>query len=172
MRASGQGVAFIGFMGAGKSHIGMLVAHELRVPFVDTDALIAEQLGSIEQLFAERGEGYFRAIERDVAVTTLQKSLRLPGVVSLGGGAVMSADVREALGRIPHVVWLSAPVEVLFERALEGGRPLARDEAAFCALYALREPLYRSLATATVVNDGSRSAESVAAEVVDLVGAS
>jgi shikimate kinase len=169
--AGDQSVALIGFMGAGKSHIGMLAAHELRRPFVDTDALIAEQLGPIEQLFAERGEAYFRAVERDVAVTVLAKSLRLPGVVALGGGAVQSADVREALQRLSHVVWLTAPVQLLFERAREGGRPLARDEAAFRTLYTIREPLYRSLATATVANDGSRPAEAVAADVVALVEA-
>jgi shikimate kinase len=169
--ASEQSVALIGFMGAGKSHIGMLAAHRLRVPFVDTDALIAEQLGPIEQLFVEHGEAYFRAVERDVAVTVLEKSLRIAGVVSLGGGAVQAADVREALRRLTHIVWLTAPVELLFERAREGGRPLARDAAAFRALYAAREPLYRSLATATVANDGSRSAEAVAADVVALVEA-
>ena len=86
-------VALIGFMGAGKSHAGMLAAALLRAPFVDTDALIAEQLGPIEEIFAQHGEAYFRSVERDVAMTVLEKQVRLSGVASLGGGAVMDGDV-------------------------------------------------------------------------------
>jgi len=162
-------VALIGFMGSGKSHVGMLAASLLRVPFVDTDALISEQLGPIEEIFAQHGEAFFRSVERDVAVTVLQKLARLPGVASLGGGAVMDADVRRALGGTPHVVWLTAPPEVLFARASEGGRPLARDEAVFRRLLEERLPVYRKVATATMTNDGSRSVDDVASQIAALV---
>jgi shikimate kinase len=158
-------VGLIGFMGAGKSHAGMLAAALLQVPFVDTDTVIAEQLGPIEEIFAQHGEAYFRSVERDVAVTVLEKQVCLPGVVSLGGGAVMDADVRQALGRLPHVVWLTAPPDVLFARASGGWRPLAGDEASFRLMLDQRLPLYRELATATVVNDGSRSIDEVAAQI-------
>ncbi len=161
-------MALIGFMGAGKSHLGMLTAALLRVPFVDTDAVIVEQLGPIADIFAQRGEACFRDVERDVAVAALEKQARVPGVVSLGGGAVMHADVREALGRLPHVVWLTAPLEVLFARASGGGRPLAQDEAAFRRLLDERAPVYRRLATATVANDGLRPPDDVAAEIAAL----
>ena len=161
-------VALIGFMGAGKSHVGMLAAALLRVPFVDTDALIAEQVGPIEEIFAEHGEAYFRSVERDVAVAVLEKQVGLPGVVSLGGGAVVSADVRQALGRLPHTVWLTAPPDVLFARATGGRRPLARDEATFRLLLDQRLPLYRELATATVSNDGSRPIDEVASQIAAL----
>lgn len=164
-------IVLIGFMGAGKSHVGMLVAHLLRVPFVDTDTLIVEQLGPIERLFAERGEAGFRSLERDVVVTVLEKSRSIPGVVALGGGSVLIADVRDALAPLPHVVWLTAPLDVLFARAGEGGRPLAREERAFRELYLAREPLYRSLSTARAANDGTRPVEDVAAEVAALVKA-
>jgi shikimate kinase len=162
------GVALIGFMGAGKSHAGMLAAALLRVPFVDTDTLIAEQLGPIDQIFAQHGEASFRTVERDVAVAVLQKQARLPGVVSLGGGAVLDADVRQSLAALRHVVWLTAPPEVLFARASEGGRPLAADEASFRRLLDERLPLYRELATATVANDGSRSIDEVASQIAAL----
>jgi shikimate kinase len=162
-------VALIGFMGAGKSHAGMLASALLRVPFVDTDALIAEQFGPIDQIFAEHGEAYFRSVERDVAVTVLEHRAHVPSVVSLGGGAVMDVGVRQALGgRGRHVVWLTAPPEMLFARASEGGRPLARDEDAFRRLFDERLPVYRELATATVLNDGSRPVDEVAAQIAAL----
>lgn len=160
-------LALVGFMGAGKSCVGMAVADRLRVPFIDTDQLIAEQAGPIERIFAERGEAHFRAIERDVVVTALSRAERLPCVLSLGGGAVTSPEVRRGLGRIAHVVWLDAPVEVLFGRASEGGRPLATDEERFRRLLRERTPLYEAVATARVQNDGSRPLEDVIAEVVD-----
>ena len=161
-------VALIGFMGAGKSHAGMLAAALLRVPFFDTDALIAEQLGPIEEVFAQHGEAYFRSVERDVTLTVLEKQARLPGVASLGGGAVMDQGVRQALGRLPHVVWLNAPPDVLFARAAGTGRPLAADQASFRRLLDQRLPVYRELATANVANDGSRSIDEVAAQIAAL----
>jgi shikimate kinase len=161
-------VALIGFMGVGKSHVGMLVAASLCVPFVDTDVLIAEQLGPIEQIFAQQGEAYFRSVERDVALTVLEKQASLPGVVSLGGGAVMDADVRQALSRLPHVVWLTASPDVLFARAAGSGRPLAADEASFRRLFDERLPVYRARATARVASDGTRSIDEVASRICEL----
>ena len=83
------------------------------------------------------------------------------------GGAVLSAAVREALGGVPHVVWLNAPPEVLWRRARAEGqavRPLAADEAAFRALLATREPLYAEVAT-VVVDTAAKPVAVVAAEI-------
>lgn len=170
-------IALIGFMGAGKSHVGMLIAHRLKVPFVDTDALITEQLGPIDALFAQQGEAHFRSVERNVAVEALARASTTPSVVALGGGAVMDDDVRQALAVLAHVVWLSAPVDVLLARC--GGsvgvadgegatRPLARDEGVFRRLYAQRRAVYEQVATATVDNDGVRPLDEVVAAVVAL----
>jgi shikimate kinase len=165
-------------MGAGKSHVGMLVAHRLRVPFVDTDALIVEQLGPIEAIFAEHGEAYFRDIERDVAVAALERARSLPSVVALGGGAVTDDHVRRALAELEHVVWLTAPVDVLLARCGGGAgladgegaaRPLACDEGVFRRLYAQRRAVYEQTATASVDNDGARPLDEVVAALVALV---
>lgn len=153
----------------------MLVAHRLRVPFTDTDALIVEQLGPIEAIFAEHGEAYFRDIERQVAVAALERARSLPSVVALGGGAVMDDHVRRALAELGHVVWLSAPVDVLLARCGGGAgladgegaaRPLACDEGVFRRLYAQRCELYRQSASATVDNDGVRPLDEVVAALV------
>lgn len=167
-------VALVGFMGAGKSAVGRLAAKRLKVPFVDTDALIEEREGPIAGIFAARGEQAFRGIERDVVVEVLETALREPCVVALGGGAVLSGDVREALGRLPHVAWLTAPADVLWVRAraaAPGDRPLAKDEQAFGRLLEERNDLYRRVASAEVLNDGSRALAAVADEIVALAAA-
>lgn len=164
-------VALVGFMAAGKSAVGRLAAKRLKVPFVDTDALIEEREGPIAEVFAARGEQAFRGIERDVVVEVLEAALREPCVVALGGGAVLSGDVREALGRLPHIAWLTAPADVLWARAraaAQGDRPLARDQQAFRRLLEERNDLYRRVASAEVLNDGSRALEVVADEIAAL----
>ena len=170
-------IALIGFMGAGKSHVGMLIAHRLKVPFVDTDALITEQLGPIEAVFAEHGEAYFRSVERNVAVAALARACTLPSVVALGGGAVMDEDVRQALAALAHVVWLTAPVDVLLARCGGGWEsPTAKaprgrwraTQGVFRRLYAQRRVVYEQIATATVDNDGVRPLDEVVAAVVAL----
>jgi len=162
-------LVLIGFMGAGKTSVGMAAAHRLRLPFVDTDAIIAEQLGPIDEIFATKGEAVFRKIERDVVVTVLQKLWQVPSVVSLGGGAVLHPDVRAAAASLPHVVLLTAPVQVLYGRANDGSRPLAASPQAFAELLDSRRAIYGEVATATVVNDGSRPFDEVVEEVVALV---
>jgi len=157
-------VALVGFMAAGKSAVGRPAAARLHVPFVDTDALIVERGGSVADLFAREGESGFRRIERDIVLDVLQGALRESFVVALGGGAVMDADVREALRRLPHVAWLTAPPRVLWERASAVGaaeRPLARDEEAFARLLAARSTLYAEVASVRIPNDGSRSLDAV-----------
>ena len=158
-------------MGAGKSRIGRMLAGRLGVPFVDTDKVITSRHGSIAALFAERGESAFRELERDVVVDELAAAALTPRVVALGGGAVTIAEVRQALRRLPHVVWLDAPPQVLFARAQSGARPLARDEASFEALYALRRPLYGEVSTAVVRTRGQERVSWVADRVIVAVAA-
>ena len=186
MAAPSPGVsslALIGFMGAGKSAVGMGVAHRRALPFVDSDSVIEEQMGPIAAIFEEHGEERFRAVERDVCTAVLDRAAVLPMVVSLGGGAILSGDVRAALGGVAHVAWLSAPPDVLWERVSAGetvaaesgeetgaaaGRPLARERAAFDTLLTARAPLYREVATVVVDNGRGRSLDDVVEELVRL----
>lgn len=170
MRTRPASLALVGFMGAGKSRVGTVLAHRLGLPFVDTDALIAQEHGPIERLFAERGEACFRTIEREVVVAAVQQAAGVACIVALGGGAVTSVDVRRALHDLPHVVWLWAPVDALFRRAAEGGRPLARDEARFRVLLTERECLYDEVATVRVTNEAHRPIETVVDDIVAACG--
>ena len=164
-------VALVGFMAAGKSAAGRLAARRLKVPFIDSDALIVEREGPIAGIFAARGELVFRGLERDLVTDVLEAALREPCIVALGGGAVLSGDVREALGRLPHVAWLTAPADVLWARtrgAAPGGRPLAKDEQAFRKLLTERNELYRRVASVEILNDGSRALAAVVEEIAAL----
>lgn len=168
--ASGA-VALVGFMAAGKSAVGRLAAARLGVPFLDTDALVEERAGSIPTIFDAVGEVGFRRIERDVAVEVLDEALREVRIVALGGGAVLSSDVREALRRLARVAWLTAPPNVLWGRvagAAAATRPLARDEEAFARLLAGRSMLYAEVASVEIVNDGSRPLAAAVDAVVSL----
>jgi shikimate kinase/3-dehydroquinate synthase len=145
---SGTALVFIGFMGAGKSLAARSAAAELNVAAVDSDALLEERLGaSIEQYFASHGEGAFREQEEE-AVSELLEAPPAP-VISLGGGAVGSERVREALAR-HTVVLLDVDADTAWQRA-RGGRPLARDRDRFVALHAERAPRYVELADAIVL---------------------
>jgi len=160
-------VVLVGFMGAGKTTVGRLVARELGLGLVDTDDLIAARFGAIAEVFEKRGERGFRDLEREVVLAELEAAQTEPRVLALGGGAVTVDDVRQALTRLPHVVWLDAPPDVLFARASAGGsRPLARDAAGFEALYGRRAPLYKGVATIVVRGTGKERPDWLAQRVL------
>jgi shikimate kinase / 3-dehydroquinate synthase len=140
-------IVFIGFMGAGKS-AALDAASAIGLITHDADELVERELGMpIAEFFEREGEEAFRARESEVVAARLEESNQ--GAIALGGGAVLSERVREALDR--HVVvWLEIGAEAAWGRVSGGDRPLARDPAAFKALHAERTPLYESLADAIV----------------------
>jgi shikimate kinase len=167
-RRPAQALALVGFMGSGKTAVGRAAATRLAVPFVDTDALVEAHHGPIAEIFAVHGEQAFRRLEAEEVCAAVERAMASPCVLALGGGAVLSGDVREALRRLPHVVWLTAPADTLWARVQAGAagvRPLAADEARFRRLLQEREALYASVATDRVANDGRRTASQVAEEV-------
>jgi len=127
-------------MGAGKSTLGQQVAARLHRPFLDVDARIEETEGSIPELFKQ---GVFREVEERVALEALMQP---PSVVALGGGAVETPAIREALRARATTVLVEVDVEAAWERASGSDRPLAQDEAEFRELYARRQPLYGEVA--------------------------
>jgi shikimate kinase/3-dehydroquinate synthase len=142
-------LVFIGFMGAGKSR-AVRAARVAGLVTADTDLALERELGmSIAEFFAVHGEAEFRSREAALAVDVLERADG--GALALGGGAVLSEAVREALAR--HVcVWIKPPLEELWRRAQDSARPLARDLQTFERLYAEREPLYRELAGAVLLS--------------------
>jgi shikimate kinase/3-dehydroquinate synthase len=141
-----RGLVFIGFMGAGKSRAARAARHA-GLEVLDADELLEAELGSaIDDFFAAEGEAEFRRREEALVAGLLDRGGF--GAIALGGGAVLSERVRAALE--PHVVvWLEADARTAWER-VGGRRPLARDRQTFDRLFAQRQPLYESLASAVV----------------------
>jgi 3-dehydroquinate synthetase len=136
-------LALIGFMGAGKSTLGAAVAERIGRRFVDGDAQISDD---IPAFFREHGETAFREREQEVTLELL--AARPPAVLSLGGGAVTSQAVREALREHAVTVLVDVDPDTAWERVRGGDRPLAQDEGDFRRLFEERAPLYREAAEA------------------------
>ena len=136
-------VILVGFMGAGKSSVGRILATRLGRCFVETDEMITATEGRpIPEIFTEKGEAHFRALE-DEAVRLL--ALKRGDVIATGGGLPCGAGRAESLRAIGTVVWLSGDFSALYERALrDGDRPMlsgkTREQAE--ALYEARKTFY------------------------------
>lgn len=110
----------IGFMASGKSRSGKYLSRHLRLPFLDTDEMTEERAGcSIKEIFAEKGEDYFRKAEEDVL-------LNLPDncVVATGGGIVHSKENRKFL-QFPEnlIIWLHPDWDTIYARILSSQNP-------------------------------------------------
>lgn len=156
----------VGLPGSGKSTIGRRLAKALGVGLLDTDAAIEQRTGrTIADIFAADGEQEFRRIEEEVVRAALAEH---DGVLSLGGGAVTSPGVCEALAG-QTVVYLEISAREGVRRT--GGntvRPLLAgpDRAEkFRALMAKRVPLYRRVATIRV-NTNRRNPGAVVRHIV------
>lgn len=149
-------IILTGFMGAGKSTIGALLAARLGWEFVDLDAVIESRAGkTVAQIFADEGEAAFRALESE---TIREQAERDDRVIAPGGGAIEAASTRELFAGLEQtcVVFLDAPLEVLIERCLAqphaAERPVLARREDLARRFEARLPHYRmahvSLATA------------------------
>jgi shikimate kinase/3-dehydroquinate synthase len=144
----GRHVVLVGFMGAGKTTAAQALAESSGLPVADVDEEIVRRAGrSVEEIFAADGEGAFRALEERAALELLDSGQSR--IVSLGGGALASASLREALGA-HRVVWIDVDTDTAWTRAAGRGRPLARDRGSFAALHRAREPVYAAAADLVV----------------------
>jgi shikimate kinase/3-dehydroquinate synthase len=141
-------VVVVGFMGAGKTTAARALADVSGGRAVDVDdELVARTGRSIEEIFATDGEGGFRELEERLTLQLLDGPSGT--VLSLGGGALGSQRVREALA--DHlVVWVDVDAATAWERCRGSGRPLAADREGFFARHAAREPVYARVADVIV----------------------
>ncbi len=117
-------IVLTGFMGAGKSTVGRMLAARLRWPFLDIDSLIAEEHNcAVARIFAERGEPHFRRLEADAVAHVLHPNHEhRKAIVALGGGAIETEAVRSLLfignASAPETVtiFLAAPLAELLAR--------------------------------------------------------
>ncbi|MDN4615475.1 shikimate kinase [Leifsonia sp. F6_8S_P_1B] len=152
-------VVLIGPPAAGKTRVGKRLAKRLHLPFVDTDAVVVAQHGPIPQIFAEHGEAHFRTLER----AAVAEALVDPGVVSLGGGAILDPDTRADLAD-KRVVLVTVEPEAIADRINNAKRPLVTDLESWKRLVAERRPLYESLADYTA-DTSRRPIETIVEEI-------
>lgn len=169
MSAGVPRAVLIGPPGSGKTTVGRLLAQRLGVAFRDTDADVEETAGKpVAEIFVEDGEPHFRELEREAVTTALACH---PGVLALGGGAVMDEHTQRALeGYVAGggtVVFLDVSLAHAAPRVgFNQARPLlvGNPRARWVELMQARRPTYERLATVHVVSD-ERPPHEVAAQV-------
>lgn len=139
-------VLLLGFMGCGKTSAGHLLAQRLGWKFVDLDEELERRQGrTINQIFSEQGEPYFRQVERALLEEVLTQARGEATVVALGGGTfAQPANVELIRSNGGITFWLDCPLEEL-RRRCRGltNRPLFRDPESFQQLYQQRLPFYQ-----------------------------
>ena len=152
-------IVLVGMPASGKSRVGRELAAALGVEHRDSDSLIESSQGrSIPEIFTSNGEAAFRTIEEEV----IAQALELPGVLSLGGGALISARTRERLrGRC--VIYIEAELSELLRRAAGSTRPLlaGNAEERLKELWEQRKDYFREVASVTVQTNAGPSQEVV-----------
>ena len=161
-------VVLIGLPGSGKTTVGKLVADALKAPFVDIDANVTRKEGRpISMIFAEKGEGVFREMERVEMESALGGT---PAIIAPGGGWAAQAGALSSVQQRGLVVYLKTRAETAASRAApQGNRPVLMGEDPALQMRQLlkeREPFY-VLADATVETDRKAPAK-VVEEIVRL----
>lgn len=163
-------IVLIGPPGAGKTSIGRSLAKALDLDFADTDTLIEnDQTKSVSQIFVEDGEPHFRKIEERICRAALMES---NGVLSLGGGSVLTPSVTDAIRESgSEVIFLDVSLAVAAPRiGFNRDRPLllSNPRQQWQRLLDVRRPVYESLATIKIeVED--RSVKQIVQEILTRV---
>jgi shikimate kinase len=170
-------IVFIGCRGAGKTAVGKIVAHRLRLNFLDTDEIVEKEAGkTISEIFRLRGERYFRAAESKVIRGIRDRD---GVVIAAGGGAPMrKSNVANLKSAGTLVFYLRAPAETLYQRCRTDFRtlnqrpPLIRHAVSGIAemrkILKARERTYQSIADVTI-DTSSCTPSQAASAVIELV---
>ena len=154
----------LGFMGAGKSTAGPLLAERLATQFYDLDTLIEEtEKSTIRQIFETRGEHYFRQRETDLLIplTRLRNN-----VVALGGGTFVQEVNRALIQPTGISIWLNVPLELIQKRIQNPlSRPLFHSPQEMSLLFHQRLPFYRMADLEICV--GAEPAEIIAEKICE-----
>ncbi len=167
-------IVLIGYRCTGKTSVGKKLSERFHIPFYDTDELIQKHTGkTIREIVEEKGWESFRKEEK--AVIRRLSSLAHT-VIAAGGGAVVDAENREALGRNGLFIWLTADVRSIVERMKNdtaGGEqrpPLSSEgmEGETSKILKKRTPIYHGLADLTV-DTSEKGIDAIAEEVSNLL---
>jgi shikimate kinase len=156
----------VGFMGAGKTSVARALGRRMDWRVEDIDHRIeARERQRVADIFAQRGEPYFRTVEREVLRELLGQR---HAVVATGGGTFVDPDNRTAMLSDGAVAWLDVPLERVIERVpADGRRPLAADRVQMEQLYARRRAAYSQ---AHVRIDASRPVAEIVERILEWIG--
>ena len=168
-------IVLTGFMGAGKTSVGRLLASALGWEFLDLDAHLEARTGAtIADLFSQHGEAHFRRLESSALANALARPRT---VIALGGGTPEELTNRLLLEQTPGtvVIFLDAPFDMLFDRCMlqsfaspEHIRPVLASPADAEARFRNRQPLYRRLAKLTIAT-AELTSDAASARIVELL---
>ena len=161
-------ICLIGFMGCGKSTVGMALAKRLDYQWVDLDLYIESQLHrSIAEIFKQDGEGYFRQLETKYLEALLEEAQ--PMVISTGGGIITTKENRDRLKKA-QTFYLNYPFETLYHRIHgDASRPLVSSYEAVKERFLSRLAWYEEAARYTLKCD-KKSVEAVVEEIGRCIG--
>ena len=164
-----KNIYLVGFMGTGKTAAGKILAHKLGKEFIEMDAVVEEREGkTIIDIFADEGEAYFRALEKELLTELSHKS---DLVISCGGGLICNEDNLRMLKETGTVVNLAAAPRTIYERIKDAThRPLINVKDPLKRIEMLldqRQPYY--LQAHHVIDTNALSAREVAERVADLM---
>lgn len=162
-------VILIGYMGAGKTTVGRLLAKEQGLAFLDTDDMIEKQEGrTISDIFAEEGEESFRNMETALLGRLIEEQLS-DAVLSVGGGLPVRQENRELLKELGTVIYLTASKETIIKRVSDSeNRPLLKGEnlsEKVERMLAVRGPVYVETAD-IVIDTNQKTAQELVSEIM------
>ncbi len=151
-----RNIILIGFMGCGKSTLGIKLSFKMRRMLVDTDKLVEQEAGcSISEIFENEGEEAFRARETDCLKKLLQS--RQERIISTGGGLPLREENRALLHKLGKVIYLRTKPETVWERlGPDNNRPLLQvpdPQAKIEEMLAERGPIYEEAADVIIDTD-------------------
>jgi shikimate kinase len=157
-------IYLVGFMAAGKTTLARALAKRLDWRAVDVDELIEQrEHQTVAELFARRGEPYFRNVERQVL---LEQIGARHVIVATGGGTFADVQNRAAINTDGVSVWLDVPLDRLIGRVpSDGRRPLAADRPGFERLYHQRRAAYEQAHVR--LDAGGASIDALVEQLVD-----
>jgi len=167
-------IVLIGYRATGKTSVGKRLAEKLDLPFYDSDQWIVKRIGqTIKDWVKEKGWDSFRAEEKRTLTEIFSKG---SGVVSLGGGALLSPENRAMVRDKGRIIWLKAEVQTILKRMQsdpenENNRPALSDldwEKETRGLLIQRTPLYEQNADLILDTDG-KNIEDVANEICTFI---
>lgn len=167
----GKSIVLCGFMGSGKTTVGRLLAKRMLARFIDLDEAIEQQQKmSIPNIFKEKGEDYFRALEHVTLQNAVENTLPVLTVIAAGGGTLMDADNVATLKEAgATVVYLSTDFDICYNRIKQSDRPLVmrhtREELQ--GLYEQRHKVYSEICSTQMYNH--QKADTVVDNIISII---